>query len=257
MTPTSGAPLLEARNITRRFGHVQALDHADFTVYPGEICALIGDNGAGKSTLVKILSGADLPDSGELLLDGKPVQLGSPLVAQHLGIATVYQDLALAPELAASRNLFLGREMLRQGLLGHLGFLDRASMRRIAAEQFATLGIVLRSPDVPVASLSGGQRQSIAIARAAMWAKKVIFMDEPAAALGVLQTARVLDLIRSVRDSGIAVVLVSHNMPQVLEVADRVEVLRLGRRVARLDRSEATVDRLVTAMTSGGQEAAA
>jgi simple sugar transport system ATP-binding protein len=130
-------------------------------------------------------------------------------------------------------------------------------MRRIAAEQFATLGIVLRSPDVPVASLSGGQRQSIAIARAAMWAKKVIFMDEPAAALGVLQTARVLDLIRSVRDSGIAVVLVSHNMPQVLEVADRVEVLRLGRRVARLDRSEATVDRLVTAMTSGGQEAAA
>jgi simple sugar transport system ATP-binding protein len=253
MSPT---PLLEARAVSRRFGHVQALDRAHFSVYPGEICALIGDNGAGKSTLVKILSGADAPDSGELFLDGQPVSISSPGDAQRLGIATVYQDLALAPELAAARNLFLGREILRKGLLGKLGFLDRPAMRQVATEQFATLGIALRSPDVPVASLSGGQRQSVAIARAAMWADKVILMDEPAAALGVVQTARVLDLIRSVRDNGTAVVLVSHNMPQVIEVADRIEVLRLGRRVATFDRADATVDRLVAAMTSGTAEAA-
>lgn len=253
MSPT---PLLEARSVSRRFGHVQALDNADFAVYPGEICALIGDNGAGKSTLVKLLSGADTPDSGTLLVDGKPVSLSSPSGAQQLGIATVYQDLALTPELAAARNLFLGREVLRKGPLGKLGFLDRPAMRQIATEQFAKLGIELRSPDVPVAALSGGQRQSIAIARAAMWASKVILMDEPAAALGVVQTARVLDLIRSVRDSGTAVVLISHNMPQVVEVADRVEVLRLGRRVATIDRADATIERLVTAMTSGSMEAA-
>jgi simple sugar transport system ATP-binding protein len=252
----NATPLLEARGISRRFGHVQALEGADFTVYPGEICALIGDNGAGKSTLVKILSGADTPDSGELLLDGKPVTVPSPIAAQQLGIATVYQDLALAPELAAAQNLFLGREVVRHGLLGRLGFLDRAAMRQVATEQFRKLGIELRSPDVPVVSLSGGQKQSIAIARAAMWAGKVIFMDEPAAALGVVQTARVLDLIRSVRDNGIAVVLVSHNMPQVIEVADRVEVLRLGRRVATFDRGESTIERLVTAMTSGSRESA-
>jgi simple sugar transport system ATP-binding protein len=253
MKPT---PLLEARSVSRRFGHVQALDKADFAVYPGEICALIGDNGAGKSTLVKLLSGADVPDSGTLLVDGKPVSLSSPSAAQQLGIATVYQDLALTPELAAARNLFLGREVLRKGPLGKLGFLDRPAMRKIATEQFAKLGIELRSPDVPVAALSGGQRQSIAIARAAMWASKVILMDEPAAALGVVQTARVLDLIKSVRDSGTAVVLISHNMPQVVEVADRVEVLRLGRRVATIDRADATIERLVTAMTSGSTEAA-
>ena len=250
-------PLLEARNISRRFGHVQALDGANFAVYPGEVCALIGDNGAGKSTLVKILSGAERPDSGDILLDGRQVTLDSPIMAQQLGITTVYQDLALAPELAAAQNLFLGREVLRRGLLGRLGFLDRPQMRAAAAEQFAQLGIALRSPNVPVASLSGGQRQSVAIARAAMWARKVIFMDEPAAALGVVQTERVLQLVRSVRDSGVAVVLISHNMPQVIEVADRVEVLRLGTRVARFDRGEATVERLVIAMTSGDKEAVA
>lgn len=247
-------PLLEAHGIVRRFGHVQALDHVEFTVYPGEICALIGDNGAGKSTLVKILSGADRPDAGEIHLDGRPVQLLTPAHAQSLGIATVYQDLALAPELAAAQNLFLGREVLRRGLLGALGFVDRKTMRRIAVEQFARLGITLRSPDVPVASLSGGQRQSIAIARAAMWVDKVVFMDEPTAALGVVQTERVLRLIKSVRDNGVAVVLVSHNMPQVLDVADRIEVLRLGRRVATFRRGEAEVEDLVKAMTSGGMD---
>lgn len=245
------APLLEARGITRAFGHVQALGGADICVYPGEICALIGDNGAGKSTLVKILSGADRPTSGEILLDGRPVVFGSPSDAQRKGIATVYQDLALAPDLTPAENLFLGRETSMAGFLGKLGFLDRAEMRRRAAEQFARLGVRLRSDKVPIASLSGGQRQSVAIARAAMWADKVIFLDEPTAALGVVQTARVLDLIRQVRDAGIAVVLISHNMPQVIEVADRIEVMRLGRKVATLKAGEANVDMLVRAMTSG------
>jgi len=247
----TAVPLLEARNIRRRFGHVQALDGADFTVYPGEICALIGDNGAGKSTLVKILSGADRPDQGDILLEGRAITLDSPTAAQQLGIATVYQDLALAPELAAADNLFLGREIMRTGLLGRLGFLDRRQMRRQATEQFTRLGVRLRSPGVPVSALSGGQRQSVAIARAARWADKVIFMDEPTAALGVVQTGRVLDLIRQVRDQGIAVVLISHNMPQVIDIADRVEVLRLGRRVARIGKAAASVESLVAAMTSG------
>ncbi len=244
-------PLLEARGIKRRFGHVRALDRADFSVFPGEICALIGDNGAGKSTLVKILSGADRPDEGEIRLAGRPVAFDSPTAAQARGIATVYQDLALASELTPFENLFLGREEMRPGVLGRLGFVDRPSMRRKATEQFARLGVRLRSASVPVSSLSGGQRQSVAIARAAMWADQVIFMDEPTAALGVVQTGRVVDLIRQVRDQGIAVVLVSHNMPQVLAVADRIEVLRLGRRVARLRAAEASVERLVAAMTSG------
>jgi len=246
----SAIPLLEAQRISKRFGHVQALDGANFSVYPAEICALIGDNGAGKSTLVKILSGADRPDTGRILLEGREVALNGPLAAQALGIATVYQDLALAPDLAASDNLFLGREIVRGGALGRFGFLDRREMRARAALQFARLSVRLPSPRVPVSALSGGQRQSVAIARAAMWADKVIFMDEPTAALGVAQTARVIDLIRQVRDQGIAVVLISHNMTQVIEIADRVEVLRLGKRVARIDRSAATVDSLVTAMTS-------
>ncbi|SEP96123.1 monosaccharide ABC transporter ATP-binding protein, CUT2 family [Faunimonas pinastri] len=247
----SGTPLLEARGIVRRFGHVQALGGADFSVYPGEICALIGDNGAGKSTLVRILSGADRPDAGEILLEGKPVDLASPGTAQQMGIATVYQDLALAPDLSPADNLYLGRELLRPGFLGSLGFVDRRRMRRNATEQFSRLGVKLRSPRVAVATLSGGQRQSVAITRAAMWADKLIFMDEPTAALGVIQTERVLNLIKQVRDQGIAVVLISHNMPQVLEVADRVEVLRLGQRVAQLPTLGSSVEQLVAAMTSG------
>lgn len=251
MTPT---PLLEARGLRRRFGHVHALDGADFSVLPGEICALVGDNGAGKSTLVKILSGADRPDEGQILLRGQPVSFDSPASAQRRGIVTVYQDLALAPELTPFENLFLGREEVLPGLLGRLGFVDRRAMQRKAAGRFAQLGVRLRSARVPVSSLSGGQRQSVAIARAAMWADQVIFMDEPTAALGVVQTGRVLDLIRQVRDQGIAVVLISHNMPQVLAVADRIEVLRLGQRVARLAAADANIERLVAAMTSGTAE---
>jgi simple sugar transport system ATP-binding protein len=245
----AGGALLEARGIIKHYGRVQALRGADFTVWPGEVVALIGDNGAGKSTLVKILSGADAPDSGQIVLDGQPVHLDSPLAAQRLGIETVYQDLALANDLDPAANLFLGREVLRPGPLGWLGVLDSGAMRRRSRDAFAELGIGLQDTAARLGSLSGGQRQSVAVARAVSWASKVVFMDEPTAALGVVQTRRVLDLIRRVRDRGISVVLISHNMPEVMEVSDRVEVLRLGRRVAQLETATATVEQLVGAMT--------
>jgi simple sugar transport system ATP-binding protein len=239
-------PLLEARGVTKHYGHVLALDGADFAVYPGEIVALIGDNGAGKSTLVKTLSGAVRPDSGEILVSGKPVQLASPLDARRHGIETVYQDLALAPDLDAAANLHLGREIY---LIPLLKVLDRRTMRNRATAAFRDLGVELPDVAAPVATLSGGQRQSVAVARAVAFASQVIFMDEPTAALGVVQRGRVLDTMRRVRDRGVSIVLISHNMPEVLAVADRVEVLRLGRRVAGYRTSDASVEDLVGAMT--------
>jgi simple sugar transport system ATP-binding protein len=247
--------LLEARGLVKRYGHVQALDGASFTVLPGEVVALIGDNGAGKSTLVKVLSGVIRPDGGEILVSGEPVQLSSPTDARKHGIETVYQDLALAPDLDAAANLHLGRELY---LIPALKVLNRAEMRRRAVTAFAALGIALPDVSAPVGTLSGGQRQSIAVARAVAYASKVIFMDEPTAALGVVQRERVLDTIRRVRDQGVAVVLISHNMPEVLAVADRVEVLRLGRRVARFTAAETSLEELVGAMTGAlGTEDAA
>jgi simple sugar transport system ATP-binding protein len=242
-------PLLAARGLTRRYGQVHALQGADFSAYPGEVVALIGDNGAGKSTLVKALCGAIRPDGGQILLDGRTVHFENPLEAQRLGIETVYQDLALAPDLDAAANLHLGRELFRGGVLRPLHILDRAAMRRSARTAFAELGVDLRDIDVPVASLSGGQRQSVAVARAVAYASRVIFMDEPTAALGVVQRQRVLDTVRRVRDRGVSVVLISHNMPEVLAVSDRVEVLRLGRRVARFRTADTSVEELVGAMT--------
>lgn len=239
-------PLLEARRISKRFGHVQALDRADFAAYAGEVVALIGDNGAGKSTLVKILSGAIQPDSGELFMEGKPVQFASPQDAQRHGIETVYQDLALAPDLDAAANLHLGREIYR---VPFLKIVDRRAMRERAKAAFAELGIELPDVRAPVVTLSGGQQQSVAVARVVSYASKVIFMDEPTAALGVVQRGRVLDTVRRVRDRGIAIVLISHNMPEVLAVADRIEVLRLGRRVARYSAASTSVEELVGAMT--------
>lgn len=248
-------PLLEATGIKRTFGYVQALQGTDFRIMSNEIVALIGDNGAGKSTLVNILAGADRPDSGEIRINGQPVQFNSPQDAQQAGIATVYQDLALAPDLPPAANLFLGRELCMPGFAGRLGFLDRKTMRSRANEQFRELGVNLKSDRVAIDTLSGGQRQSVAIARAAMWAEKVVILDEPTAALGVVQTERVLKLVQRVRDRGTSVILISHNMPQVLQVADRIQVLRLGQTVADLRASDVTVDDLVREMTSGTVEA--
>ncbi|HEX4724310.1 MAG TPA: ATP-binding cassette domain-containing protein [Pseudonocardiaceae bacterium] len=242
-------PVLEARNLVKRYGSVEALRGASFSARAGEVVALIGDNGAGKSTLVKCLSGAEYPDSGEIVLDGKVITLDSPTSARAHGIETVYQDLAVAPDLDPAANLFLGRELRRGGLLGRLGMLDKVEMRRRAVAEFARLGVQLQSVEVPIGALSGGQRQSVAVARSVVWASKVVFMDEPTAALGVVQRERVLDVIKRVRDTGVSGVLISHTMPEVLAVADRIEVLRLGRRVARFTAAEATLEQLVGAMT--------
>ena len=243
------APVLEARDLVKHYGSVEALRGASFSARAGEVVALIGDNGAGKSTLVKCLSGVEHPDGGEILLDDRVVTLDTPTVARSYGIETVYQDLAVAPDLDPAANLFLGRELLRGGLLGRLGMLDKVEMRRRAVAEFARLGVRLQSVEVPIGALSGGQRQSVAVARSVVWASKVVFMDEPTAALGVVQRERVLDVIKRVRDTGVAVVLISHNMPEVLAVADRIEVLRLGRRVARFAAADVTLEQLVGAMT--------
>jgi simple sugar transport system ATP-binding protein len=242
-------PLLEARELSKRYGHVDALRGANFRVNAGEVVALIGDNGAGKTTLVKALSGAIRPDGGQILVEGKPVSFAGPADAQRHGIEVVYQDLSLAPDLGLAANLFLGREPVRAGLLGRLGFMDKRAMRDRAAQALSDVGVRLRDLDATVAELSGGQRQSLAVCRAVMWAKRVLIMDEPTAALGVVQTRRVLDLIRRVRDSGTSVVLVSHSMPEVLEVADRIEVLRLGERTAQFTAGNVTGEELVAAIT--------
>jgi simple sugar transport system ATP-binding protein len=246
--------LLDAQGMVKRYGHVQALDGADFDVLPAEVAALVGDNGAGKSTLIKILSGTVQPDGGVIQFEGREVTIGSPIEARHLGLETVYQDLALAEDLDPAANLFLGREVLRPGVLGRLGFLDRKAMRAQADQAFASLGVGLQDTGVEVAMLSGGQRQGVAVSRAVTWASRVIFMDEPTAALGVVQAQRVLDLMRRLRESGMTVVLISHNLPQVFEVADRIHVLRLGRRVAVMDPSEVHMDDVVRAMTGARGE---
>jgi simple sugar transport system ATP-binding protein len=246
-------PVLEARGIVKSFGKVQALRGADFEVRPREVVALIGDNGAGKSTLVKTLAGVHPADGGEIVFEGQPVSIHSPLDARALGIETVYQDLALAAELDPASNMYLGREIMRPGLLGKLGFVDKKAMRRESGSAFKRLGVAIQDVDARVATMSGGQRQGIAVSRAVMWANKVVFMDEPTAALGVVQTRNVLDLITRVKDHGVSVVLISHNMPEVLEVADRIEVLRLGERVARFQRGDVTIEDLVGAMTGALQ----
>jgi simple sugar transport system ATP-binding protein len=249
-------PILEARALTRSFGNVRALDGADFDIYPGEVVALIGDNGAGKSTMVKALSGSLALDSGDILFDGSPVDLDSPTAAADLGIETVFQDLALAPHLNAAQNMFLGREKPAKGILGRLGFTDAPAMRRESQEALDMLGATVRSLTDPVGAMSGGQQQAIAIARAVAWAKGVVFLDEPTAALGVVQTRNVLDTIRRVADNGVAVVFISHSMPHVMEVADRIQVLRMGKRVAALDANNTSMEELVGAMTGATAGAA-
>lgn len=248
---TATAPMvLEARGLVKRYGHVTALDGADFEVRAGEIMAVIGDNGAGKSSLIKALSGATIPDRGELWLDGVRVHFTGPIDARRAGIETVYQDLALAPAMSIAENLFLGREHRRAGLAGVLlRLIDRPRMEREAAEHLQQLGIGIRAITQAVETLSGGQRQGIAVARSAAFARHVVILDEPTAALGVKESALVLDLITRVRDRGLSVILISHNMPHVFALADRIHIQRLGRRAALVRTNEIGMADAVAVMT--------
>jgi fructose transport system ATP-binding protein len=241
---------MTARGLVKRYGQVTALDGADFDLRAGEVLAVIGDNGAGKSSLIKVLTGATIPDEGEITLDGKQVRVRSPIDARRLGIETVYQDLAVAPALDIATNLFLGREQRRKGVLGTVfRMLDKRAMRDESERQMNELKIGLRSLTQAVETLSGGQRQGVAVARAAAWARHVVIMDEPTAALGVKESGQVLDLIRRVRDRGLPVVLISHNMPHVFEIADRIHIQRLGRRVAVVRPSDYPMSEVVAIMT--------
>jgi fructose transport system ATP-binding protein len=243
-------PILEARGLVKRYGQVVALDGADFELYPNEIVAIIGDNGAGKSTLIKALSGALQADDGEIRLDGERVRFRSPGDARSAGIETVYQDLAVAPSLDIASNIFLGREARFRGPLGlGLRLLDKRRMRREAAAHFAELEIGVQSIKQPVESLSGGQRQGVAVARAAKWARRLAIMDEPTAALGVRETRQVLDLIQRVREGGLPVIIISHDMPHVFELADRILIMRLGKRVAVVTPESHTMSEAVAIMT--------
>jgi fructose transport system ATP-binding protein len=242
--------VLEARGLVKRYGHVTALDGADFEVRAGEIMAVIGDNGAGKSSLIKALSGAVIPDRGEIWLDGARVHFTGPIDARRAGIETVYQDLALAPAMSIADNLFLGREHRRAGLAGSLlRLLDRTRMEREAAEHLQQLGIGIRAITQAVETLSGGQRQGIAVARSAAFARHVVILDEPTAALGVKESGLVLDLITRVRDRGLSVILISHNMPHAFQLADRVHIQRLGRRAALVRAKEIGMADAVAVMT--------
>jgi simple sugar transport system ATP-binding protein len=242
-------PVIEVRMITKRYGALTALHDVDLEILPHEIVGLVGDNGAGKSTLVKILSGALEPTSGEVLIDGQPASFHSPLDARRQGIETVYQDLALAPDLTVAENLFIGRELKRSGPLRLVGTLDRRSMNRQASEQLKRLRIRIDSVSDRADSLSGGQRQAIAVARAVAWGRRVLLMDEPTAALGVEEQEKVAELIAEVRRGGIPVLLISHNIPQVHDICDRIVVLFRGRVVANLKREDVDVDEIVRWIT--------
>jgi fructose transport system ATP-binding protein len=243
--------VLEARNIVKRYGHVTAVNGADFDLRAGEVLAVIGDNGAGKSSLIKVLSGDVIPDSGEVLLDGQRVHFKSPHDAQRVGIETVYQDLAMAPALDIATNLFLGREIKRKGPFGSiLRMIDTKEMRKQSRAQMDELGITtLQSITQLVDSLSGGQRQTVAVARAAIFGRKVVIMDEPTAALGVRESQGVLDLIKRITGTGIPVVLISHDIPAVFEVADRIHIHRLGRRATVVRPQDLTMNEVVGIMT--------
>jgi fructose transport system ATP-binding protein len=248
MSPT---PLvMQAKGLVKRYGQVVALDGADFELRPREILAVIGDNGAGKSSLIKALSGAVVPDAGELRLDGRPVQFRSPLDARLAGIECCYQDLAVAPAMTIAENLFLGREIRRAGWRGRvLRMLDKKQMLETAIARMADLKVGIRSMTQAVETLSGGQRQCVAVARAAAFAEHVVILDEPTAALGVKEGNMVLELIRRVRDKGLPVILISHNMPHVFEIADRIHVARLGRRAAILNPKKISMSDTVAVMT--------
>jgi fructose transport system ATP-binding protein len=241
--------VMQAKGLVKRYGQVTALDGADFELRAGEILAVIGDNGAGKSSLIKCLSGATIPDAGDIALDGKPIAFKSPIDARLAGIETVYQDLAVAPAMTIAENLFLGRERRRGGILGRLGFIDKKAMLEESVARMNDLKVGIRSMTQAVETLSGGQRQCVAVARAAAFAQHVVIMDEPTAALGVKEGNMVLELIRRVRDRGLPVVLISHNMPHVFEIADRIHIARLGKRAAVVNPKHISMSDTVAIMT--------
>jgi fructose transport system ATP-binding protein len=247
----SAQPVLQARGLVKRYGRVTALDHADFELLPGEILAVIGDNGAGKSTLIKALAGAVIPDQGEIRLGGEVVHFRSPIEARDAGIETVYQNLALSPALSIADNMFLGREKLKPGLFGqYFRMLDRATMAKEARKHLSALGLMtIQNINQTVETLSGGQRQGVAVARAAAFGSRVVIMDEPTAALGVKESRKVLELILDVRSKGLPIVLISHNMPHVFEVADRIHIHRLGRRACVIRPAEFSMSDAVAIMT--------
>lgn len=244
-------PILQARNLVKTFGRVVGLDGVSLDLYPGEVLAIIGDNGAGKSTLIKCLTGAEIPDTGELMVSGQPVHFKRPQDARAHGIETVYQNLAVSPALDVASNLFLGREERRAGLLGSVfRMLDTKGMRTKAKQELARLGIsTLQDVTVPVENLSGGQRQAVAVARAAAFGSKVVVLDEPTAALGVRESNQVLQLVRDLRDRGLPVILISHNMPHVFDVADRIHIQRLGKCAATITPQSHTMTDAVAIMT--------
>jgi len=245
-----GQPRLALSGVSKRFGAVLALDQVDFELYTGEVVALVGDNGAGKSTLAKIIAGVYQPNAGAILFEGRSTRIGSPEAASALGIATVYQDLALCDNLDVVANLFLGRERA-SGLPGGLHALSEEEMERRTRDVLQSLSVKIPSVRRPVAELSGGQRQSVAVSRAVLWGSRIVVLDEPTAALGVEQTALVLRLVGQLRERGLSVVLISHNLADVFQVADRIVVLRLGRRVAMFQRRETTLEQVVAAITGG------
>ena len=244
-------PVLVAKNLSKKYGTVVALESADLELYPGEVLGVIGDNGAGKSTLIKVLCGAVIPDSGEILLDGKKVTFTSPIEARTLGIETVYQNLALSPALSITDNMFLGREIRQRGFIGKfLRFLDQKAMAEEARKRLSDLGLLtIQNINQLVETLSGGQRQGVAVARATSFGTKVVIMDEPTAALGVKESRRVLELIGEVRARGIPIILISHNMPHVFEVADRIHIHRLGTRLCVIDPKKYEMSDAVAFMT--------
>jgi len=244
-------PLLTARGLVKRYGRVTALDRADFDLYPGEILAVIGDNGAGKSSMIKAISGAIVPDEGEIRLDGKVVSYKTPIEARSAGIETVYQTLAMSPALSIADNMFMGRELRKPGIMGKVfRQLDRSAMEKFARNKLSELGLMtIQNINQAVETLSGGQRQGVAVARAAAFGSKVIILDEPTAALGVKESRKVLELIVDVRARGIPIILISHNMPHVFEVADRVHIHRLGRRLCVIDPKDYSMSDAVAFMT--------
>ena len=244
-------PILKGRGLVKRYGRVTALDQCDFDLMPGEILAVIGDNGAGKSSLIKAVSGAVIPDAGTVELEGKRVQFASPIEARKAGIETVYQTLAMSPALSIADNMFMGRELRKPGFRGSiLRQLDRKRMEELAREKLTELGLMtIQNINQAVETLSGGHRQGVAVARAAAFGSKVIILDEPTAALGVKESRRVLELIQDVKSRGIPIILISHNMPHVFEVADRIHVHRLGKRLCVIDPKEHSMSDAVAYMT--------